>query len=250
MLTVVLLLSACSQWRSDQIRQTETRIDVVRQILEKNWTQLRTLRGTGRIIIESPTQSFSGYARVSMKIPDSTFIKIEAILGLDVGAVFADEKSFLIYSPTENIAYQGESRDTLNLKRLLGFNLTFPQLMHTISGVPLLPELNNAHLQREGKRLKITGERDRMFYSVYIDTKYGAISKMVIRNAEGQVLLVEEYKRFVRVGSSRAPKMIRYMRPREKESLTIFYDQLEVNKSLRARDFYVKMPQDVFKIRL
>ena len=246
----LLMLNACSQWRGQHIKPTETRIEVVRQILQKNWDQLHTLRGIGRIIVDSPRQSFSGSAKVNVKIPDSTFIKIEAILGLDVGAIFADPKSFLIYSPMENIAYQGASTDTLNLKMFLGFDLTFRQLMHTISGVALLPALGNQVMQADGEQLIITGDDGEIYYTYYIDVEYGLISKIIVRDEMGQIQLVEEYKRFTKVGSTRVPKMIRYVRPIEKESLTIFYDQLDVNKSLSAKDFYVKLPDDVFKIRL
>jgi outer membrane biogenesis lipoprotein LolB len=245
-----LLLMSCSQWSGQQIKPTETRIDVVRDIVQKNWDQLESLRGTGRIIVESPQQSFSGHARINIKVPDSAYIKIEAILGLDVGTIFADENSFLIYSPMQKIAYQGSSADTLNLKMFLGFDLTFPQLMHTISGVPLLPALENPLMQKEGDQLKITGSENGNYYTCYLDLRYGLISKIIVRDELGQIQLVQEFKRFVKVGATRAPKMIRYIRPIEKESLTIFYDKLDVNKSMSVKDFFIKLPHDVFKIRL
>jgi len=246
----LLLFSSCSQWQGGHIKPAETRIDVVRQILQKNWDNLHTLRGSGRIIVESPLQSFSGSAKVFIKIPDSTFIKIEAILGLDIGAIFADENAFLIYSPMEKIAYHGSSADTLNLRSWLGFDLTFPQLMHTISGAPLLPDLQKPLMQSDGKQLKITGSKKGLNYTYYIDVKYGLISKIIARDKSGKIQTVEEYSRFIKVGPARAPRLIRYLRPIEKESLTIFYDQLDVNKSISTKDFYLKLPHDVLKIRL
>lgn len=247
---LMLLFSSCAQWRGQQIKSTETQIDVVRQILQENWQKLHTLRGDGRIIVESPQQSFSGRAHVNVKIPDSTFIKIEAILGLDVGTIFADNNAFLIFSPMEKIAYYGSSTDTLNLKMFLGFDLTFSELMHLISGVPLLSEMTDAVMQKEGEQLKITGAAAGLYYTFFVNLEYGLISKIIVRDEFGQIQLVQEFKRFVNVKGVRAPKMIRYIRPQEKESLTIYYDQLDVNRKLKAKDFFIKLPQDAFKIRL
>lgn len=246
----VLLLISCAQRGGGRIKPVETRIGVVRDVLQKNWDHLETLHGRARLVIESPRQSFSGRALVNVKVPDSVFIKIEAILGLDVGQIFADDKAFLIYSPMEKLAYDGASSDTLNLKMFLGLDLTFPQLMHLISGAALLPELDNAVMQHQQDQLKISGELDGQFYDYFVDVKYGMISKIVLRDAAGQIQLVQEFKRFIKVGSARAPKMIRYTRPQDKESLTLFYDQLTVNKSIAAKEFYIKLPADVFKIRL
>ncbi len=249
-MTALLLLTACGQWRGVQIKPTETRIDVVREIVRQNWEQLETLHGFGRIIMESPRQSFSGRAVVNVKVPDSVYIKIEAILGLDVGVIFADKKSFLVFSPMEKLAYAGASEDTLNLKMYLGFDLTFPMLMHLISGVALLPDLDDAVMHNDGEQLEITGRKNGLSFEYSIDTKFGMVSKVIVRDDQGQVHLIEEYKRFVRVGSVRAPKMMRYIRPARKESLTLFYEQLDVNKPIPPKDFYIKLPKDILKIRL
>lgn len=245
-----LLLNSCAQRGGARINPGETRIDVVRDVLQKNWNHLKTLHGRARLIVESPRQSFSGRALVNVKVPDSLYIKIEAILGLDVGQIFANDKTFLIYSPMEKLAYDGASTDTLNLNMFLGFDLTFPQTMHLVSGAVLLPELENAVMRQQEGRLKISGEQAGQFYEYFVDVKYGMISKIVVRDEQGRVQLVEEFKRFIRVGAARAPKMIRYTRPQEKESLTLFYNQLDVNKSIAEKEFYIKLPPEVLKIRL
>ncbi len=245
-----MLLTGCGQWRGSVINPTETRIDIVRGIVQNNWEQLETLHGYGRIIIESPRQSFSGRAVVNVKVPDSVYIRIEAVLGLDVGVIFADKESFLVFSPMEKLAYAGAGKDTLNLKMYLGFDLTFPMLLHIISGVALLPNLDDAVMHNDGEQLKITGSKNGLFFEYFIDTEFGMVSQVIVRDARGQVHLVEEYKRFVKVGSVRAPKMMRYTRPVQKESLTLFYEQLDVNKSISPKDFYIKLPQDILKIRL
>ncbi|NOY57962.1 MAG: hypothetical protein GXO75_03380 [Calditrichaeota bacterium] len=63
--------------------------------------------------------------------------------------------------------------------------------------------------------------------------------------------MLEEFDRFVRMnGGVFVPRTIRLQRPVEKQSLTLFYENLVVNKKISKKDFNFKVPQKVLKVTL
>lgn len=245
------LLIGCATFASRPVlRSDETRLQVIREAIEKNNAQVRTLSGRAQLVVESPQQSFSGSAIVHLKKPDSIYVRVEAVLGLDVGVIQADRKRFVIFSPMENLAYIGSSADTLRLQSFLGFDMTFDQMLHSMSGLVQLEELENAAVRLVDDNIVVTGSANQVKYEYIVDPQFGAVSRLVMRNQENKILRIEEYKRFIRRGNARAPQMVRFIRPAEKESLTLFYNQLDINTTLAPKDFYVKMGPDVLKIRL
>jgi len=247
----ILVFVACGTVsKGPAIKPNESRIDIVQEILLKNHSKFKTLQGRGKLVIQSPRQSFSGSAVVNLKNPDSIYVRVEAVFGLDVGVVFADLKRFLIYSPMENLAYVGDNTDTLRLKSFLGFDLTFEEMMHSMSGLTMLKKMPTAKIKMKEDELHIIGLADSVFYDYTLDTQFGLISQVVMKDFNGRTLRIEEYKQFTTINGVRVPRLVRFTRPIEKESLTIFYDQLAINKSISAADFYVRVPNDALKIRL
>jgi outer membrane biogenesis lipoprotein LolB len=246
----VIYLSGCSISSGPAIKHDETQLQVVRDILDNNIEKFSTLQGRGKLVVQSPRQSFSGNAIVNIINPDSIYVRIEAILGLDVGVVFANTERFLIYSPMENLAYTGDASDTLRLKSFLGFDLTFQEMLQSLSGLAGIKNMSAAKIKLKDEELHVIGIADSIFYDYTIDTQIGLISRVEMKDFAGHMLCIEEYKRFTTIKGVRIPQMMRFTRPREMESLTIFYDRLSINQPLAAGKFYVKMPHDVLEIRL
>jgi outer membrane biogenesis lipoprotein LolB len=249
--SVVLLLVGCAAFQNrSTLRTDETNLQVIGEAIEKKNAQVRTLSGRAQLVIESPQQSFSGSAVVHFKNPDSIYVRVEAVLGLDVAVIQADRKRFVIFSPMENLAYVGASADTLRLQPFLGFDMTFDQMLHSMSGLVQLETLENPAVRFVDDDLVITGQAHQVQYEYHVDPQFGAVSRLVMRDNNQKILRIEEYKRFIRQGNARVPQMVRFIRPTEKESLTLFYNQLDINKALSPKHFYVKMPAGVLKVRL
>ncbi len=245
----LMLFTACAT-KGPVIKPNESRIAIIEEILHKNHQKFKTLQGRGKLVLQSPRQSFSGSAVVNLKNPDSLYVRVEAVFGLDVGIVFADPREFLIYSPMENIAYVGDNTDTLRLKSFLGFDLTFEEMMQSMSGLATLKNMSTTKVKMKDNELHVIGIADSIFYDYTLDTQFGLISKVVIKDFNGRTLRIEEYQHFSTINGVRLPRLVRFTRPNEKESLTIFYDRLVINEPMSAKDFYVSIPQDVLKIRL
>ena len=110
LLTVLLglLLTGCSALlRSSRIDPNATPREIFAQIAN-NYRGLEAFEGRGRLIIDTPDLKFDAPSLVLLQKPDTLFIKIEAILGIDVGFFFADGRRFESYSPLENTFFFGE----------------------------------------------------------------------------------------------------------------------------------------------
>ena len=242
------LLVGCAARR--ELLPTETRLQVIRAAVEQNNAELTSLSGRAQVVVESPQQSFSGEAVVNILKPDSLYVRIEALLGMDVGVLKADRRRFLIFAPTEKTAFFGAGADTLRLAAFLGFDMTFDQLMQVVSGTASIGHLQKPAVQAVGDNIVVTGRAQQMHYEYTVNSQYGAVTRLVLRDPNGAMVRMEEYKQFMRRGNVRLPRYIRVMRPAQKESLTLFYHQINVNVPLSAGDFAVRLPADVIKIRL
>lgn len=242
------LLADCAARR--ELSPTETRLQVIRAAIEQNNDELISLSGRAQVVVESPHQSFSGEAVVKMLKPDSLYVRIEALLGMDVGVLAADRRRFVIFAPTEKTAYFGGSTDTLRLAALLGFDMAFDQLMRVVSGTASIERLHQAAVRTDDDNLMVTGRARQMHYEYTVNSQFGAVTRLVLRDPNGAIVRVEEYKQFMRRGNVRLPRYIRLMRPAQKESLTLYYQQIAVNVPLQPSDFSVKLPTDVIKVRL
>lgn len=248
---LILSLFSCAPFvNRPLLSPQEKRLSVIREAIDKNHALVHSISGHGQVVIESPSQSFSGTAIVRVKNPDSVWVKIEAMLGVDIGIISADRKRFTLFSPMENLAYVGANEDTLRLEMFLGFDMAFDQLVQAMSGLAPIVPLDRATVSEKDEQILIVGNSGSLFYQYTIEPKYGLVSQLIVKNQNGKIIRIEEYKRFMRFGKAVVPRMMRFIRPEEKESVTMFYDELQVNKSLSAKDFYVKMPQGVLKVRL
>lgn len=211
---------------------------------------MNTLSGRGQIVVESPQQSFSGRARIYIIKPDSIYIKIEALLGLDVGIFFADRETFQLYSPLENVLYYGEQKNLMPLRNYLGFDLTLDQVLRYASGLSPIFPLQQPEINNEDNTLCIGGSYADFNWDYSIDPRFGVVERVVIRDSLQTIIQIEEYKQFIKQGSVRVPRFIRLIRPKSKQSVTFFYDHLESNRSIHPGIFKINAPSDAIKIRL
>ncbi|NIA30969.1 MAG: DUF4292 domain-containing protein [Actinobacteria bacterium] len=250
MIALVFLAGCASVLRGPAINPQETNWQVVTQILQNNFERLRTLQGWGRLVVETPQMAYNASSTVVFKSPDSLFVKIEAIFGLDVGTLFADRDTYRLYIPSHNTCYTG-STDSMALSQFIAFDLSLDKLIHTLSGLETAQGLSKGILKKDKKGLILWGNDGTYIHKYWIDPKKGVVTRGEIRNKSNQTVLLEEFDRFIRMdGGVIVPRTIRLQRPLEKQSLTLFYENLVVNKKVSEKDFKFKVPQKVLKVTL
>ena len=246
----LLLIFGCSQTlRRPAISSDETRWRLIPRLLQNNYDRLKTFKASGRMIVESPEQSFSTSSRIVISRPDSLYLKLEATFGIDVGWLFSDRKTFRFYSPQRNMCYYG-SFDSLRVGDFFSFNLSYDKFLQALAGIELVDELDFGKLEKDGKSLLLTGETGQKKVSYWIDPSMGVVTRSEIRDNRGQVILQSEYQRFAHVDRVYVPRTIRIKRPLERERLTLYYNRLEVNKRIDGNDIRTKIPQSALKVEM
>jgi len=246
-LSIVLLAGCAGLVQRPVISPQETSWQVIKRAVDRNHQQLKTLKGRARLVVESPQQSFSASSNIVYKKPDSVYVKIEAAFGIDVGLLFADGDSFIIYSPQQNLYYTG-SLDSIDLQHFLYFKITFDKLLQALTGTSTIDDLSHARLTKGSDDFVLTSENGLIKY--WIDPAKGVVKRVEIRDSQNRLWQREEYQRFVSVKGVTLARTIRVLRPQERQSFTLFYSQLDVNGKVSPKDFRIKIPQSALKIPL
>jgi outer membrane lipoprotein-sorting protein len=246
----LLLLFGCSHTlRRPAIPSDETRWRLIPQLLQNNYNRLKTFKASGRMIVESPEQSFSTSSRVVISRPDSLYLKLEATFGIDVGWLFSDRKTFRFYSPQRNMCYYG-SFDSLRVGDFFSFDLSYDKFLQALAGIELVDGLDSGQLEKDGKSLLLTGETGQKKVSYWIDPSKGVVTRSEVRDSRGQVILQSEYQRFAYVDHVYVPRTIRIKRPLERERLTLYYTRLEINKKINDNDIRTKIPDSALTVEM
>jgi hypothetical protein len=239
----------------------------------ENYRRLQTFRGEGPLTVESPQFRLSAPARILVSKPDSIFIKVEAVLGIDAGFFFADRSRFASFSPLENLYFHGETAKVGELT-LFQMDLTFDEMMSGMVGAALPPFDGTFTVARDGDEYRFEGKRPirlsdearlngvtqyaateideaaewRVTY--WVNAERGVVVKAEERSANGELYARQDFKRFRRVRGVWLPQLIQMQRPGVRERLTIFYNHLEVNEKIAPAEFVIRVPKNVKRVDL
>jgi len=250
MIALAFLAGCAPALRRAAINPGETNWQVIPQVLQNNFDRLKTLKGWGRLVVETPQMAYNATSSIVFKKPDSLFVKIEAIFGLDVGTLFADRDIYRLYIPSYNTCYTG-SPDSMALSQFIAFDMSLKRLIHVLTGLETAQGLSNGILKKDKNRIILWGNDGTFIHKYYIDPQQGVITRAEIRNKKNQTVFLEEFDRFIRLDDGVfVPRTIRLQRPLEKQSLTLFYENLVVNKKVPAKEFKFQIPEKVIKVTL
>lgn len=213
----------------------------------RNFGELKSLEGRARVIIELPGEGYSGSSKIYIKFPDSVFVKTEAILGIDVGALFLDSRYFAAYAPRENILYYGEV-ETLDLREFLQIEIETDELVEVFAGLTQVTDDSTATLTFEDGEYLISQQLGDKTLKCWVDPKNYVVTKSHLLNAAGEVILSKEYRRFRKKKGVMLPQIIKITRPLARERLTIYYTSQKVNKSIAPEKFRLKTSQNAKKV--
>lgn len=213
----------------------------------RNFGELKSLEGRARVIIELPGEGYSGSSKIYIKFPDSVFVKTEAILGIDVGALFLDSRYFAAYAPRENILYYGEV-ETLDLREFLQIEIETDELVEVFAGLTQVTDDSTATLTFEDGEYLISQQLGDKTLKFWVDPKNYVVTKSHLLNAAGEVILSKEYRRFRKKKGVMLPQIIKITRPLARERLTIYYTSQKVNKSIAPEKFRLKTSQNAKKV--
>ncbi len=205
----------------------------------RNLQNLQSFEGKARVIIELPGKGYNGFSTIFMNLPDSVYIKTEATLGIDIGDLFLDHRFFAAYAPRENIFYYGEA-ESLDLRDFLEVEIKTDELFEVFTGLNQIVVNETSKLTYTGGKFVVATQLEQESLIYEVDPEKYVVTKSQLVGAEGNTILLKEFRRFRKSKGLELPQIIKVTRPQARERITVYYTNQRVNKKIAVEKFKIK----------
>jgi hypothetical protein len=198
------------------------------------------------VTIESP--QFSGNVSVETywTRPDRLYIQAEGPLGIDVGKIYVGSSRFIIYNQHENHFTSG-SVDDPYLNRIWLTNFTLKELKFAALGYAVQAE----------EPLQLTDE----FHGVFLSREGDIQHRFVVNPESGllercesirdtKVFMQQEFKNYKIVNGFYIPQLIQITLLEQKERISVFYNDMEINKPIDPSKLVIQISPKVEQLNL
>ena len=217
--------------------------------IRQHAARLKTFQGRARLTFVSPKGSFGGSLKISVKNPDSLWIKVEGPLGIDLLTGRLGGGQALFYNPWENIAYKGSIKE-IQKNGILPFDMDLSNLMHGVIGL-LVPDEKmldslDYFFTRGNKYILDIGNKEK----VWVEPVGPVVSRWEMKNTDGKILWSWEGKEFKEKKGICLPRIIKITHYRFREQITLFYETVKTNQSMKNGWSNIRIPEGVDTIEL
>ena len=229
------VLAGCSASRKAAIDTNLTLQQIIGKVNERNG-KIRTMSAGGSVTVESPSFSASGSFVLNLKKPDSMKIEVRGPLGIKFVTIAISKDNFIFYSWMENRAVTAKPDSGAELS-LLGIRLGVDEIFNTFTG--------NFEVDpgQSGRSHFTAGDG---FYLLHICTDDGVreyrvtgeiftVSDYRFINRDGEVAVKAELSRYEETDGCIVPRFLRVIFPKEQKSISVAYDEIEINKDADCR---------------
>ena len=212
--------------------------------IQEHSSRVKTFQGWGRLTVVSEIESFVALIRVAARPPDSLWLKVEGPLGVDVliGCFAGD--SALLYSPWEDVVYEGSIQRFQDLQ-ILPFPIYSDDLLQSVLGLPLPADaMKNSFvtLSPDARQYIMTlGSQTRL----RVEPKGPDIAKWEEMDHTGENLWTWSGKIFRKQRKTWLPRLIRFEQVNPKQRITLFYEKVKINRRLKKQWSHIRIPEGV-----
>lgn len=245
----VLVLNACPSGgalRRDPV--TLDGIDVVEIVRRNNAAanRLQSMRGVATLTLESPKSSNQFSAQIAVKYPDSVYVKIEGILGVDGLKASLNRETFVVYNIINRYVVRGRTSSAA-IRNTFDYDVSFDEMMELLTGTVFLDARkmgNGAILSTDSSYYVLTldGGSRKIWIDPYADY---AVAKIHDYNTDRQLVLEREFTRFEKIDGHTVPRYVRVVRPMEKDFLSLYFDAREMNRNIKSSLFRISYPKNI-----
>jgi outer membrane lipoprotein-sorting protein len=219
----------------------------VQDMVRTYHTRIRSMKGEGRISVETPDIAQSGSFSLMLQKPDSVLITLQGPFGIKVGSALVTRTGFLFYNSLENKLISGSS-STENLNRILHIQAGFDDLVNLFAGGSFFEED-----LRSPDEIRIEDDQWIFVYSYskggrryWIDPATMSIQKVQFLDGNGKLTVEQTFSRFEDIQGFSMPYSIRITQPKAQQMLSLQYSDILVN--VGTLPFTLTIPQNVERI--
>ena len=229
---VCLLVLSCAPTRKIGRDKTLSISEVLKLVRERN-DIIQTLKGDGSITVEAPEESKSGSFDIDLKKPDSLKLRFSGPFGINVGTMVLSKDRFLFYNSRENRATVGKP-EKQTLRSMFRLDMEFEEVMNAFTGeFPIVTETDSVHrfyVEDESYVIKYTSAQT--IKEIRIDGDAFIVTSYRVFDGQGKVILTTYASRIDDVSRVMMPKLLRVVFPQDRRSVTIAYDDLDLNEQV------------------
>ena len=128
--------------------------------------------------------------------------------------------------------------------------IEYDRLMDSVLGTPQFPPSEDLQVRIENGKyvFEQTYRKHPLRYEV--DPGRFVITRVELKNAGGEVIGEQTFSRFHKVQGVWLPKHISFLRPKTRERLIIYYENVQLNKPIPAKKFAFKVPENARRLIL
>ncbi len=209
---------------------------------------VKTLEGRARITLDSPQYSGAFNADVLVNGPDSLLITITGPMGIRVGKVFITANRFVFYNQVMNQFITGTQQDFEDTN-FLQFPLEIGQLRSVFAAQDAFEILKEEKFERTKDGFYVEVMNGDLNYHLWFEPEYLHIKKIEYYDNR-QLLFFKEYDRFEETDGIIFPRSINFVRPEDKQGLSIFFTELHINQPIAADRFIIHISDNAKQIDL
>jgi len=222
-----------------------------RELLAQNeqWQKsITSLKGSARITLDSPQYSGNFGADILMNRKDSLLITITGPVGIKLGKAFLGPNRFVFYNQMMNQFMTG-SLDDYEDTNFMQFPLEVSQLRNVFAAQENFNILKLSAYEIRDHAYFLIVQNDHLQYHLWFDPASLLIKRIEYYDGK-KLLYYKTYGQFEKINGIYFPKMINFVRPGEKQALSIYYETLELNQPLPAGQFDIKISDSAKQIEL
>lgn len=217
--------------------------------VHKNAVRLTSFRGEARIRMISEQGGFRGNIKISMKKPDSLWMKIEGPLGMDIACGCISDGRMKFYIPPQKIVYTG-SVDRLRDTGIIPLDVEFNNIIHSFLGLidPPYSSIDSTAVYslKEDAYLLSLGDNER----IWIKSSRPVVCRWEKYDVNGELLWEWEGDMFYMRKNIRMPKFIQITQYKPKQRITFYYNIMKANYKMPKNWCVLSIPEGVETIEL
>jgi outer membrane lipoprotein-sorting protein len=219
------------------------------QSIQDHASRLKTFRGSADLSVYSIEGYFRGSINISAKMPDSLYMKLEGPLGIDVLTGCFSGDQVLLYSPWEKMAYKGSIQRMQEID-LLPIDMGSSDVVLGMLGLLILDEIQLIALR------SITADNRKYILEfstgevIWVEPKGPVITRWEMKDVDGETLWLWEGKEYKKRSGIQLPSYIRMTSMDPKQQVTLYYETVRVNRSLKDDWYKMRIPEGVKTIEL
>lgn len=243
----LILLTGCQTQRV--VIKNEYPNPTYRQLLElhERWQKsIKTFSGKGRITVDTPQFSGNFEASIYARGSDSLLVSVSGFMGTNVGKMFIGKNRFIFYNRYDNQFITGRNED-FEHTQFLQFPISVSMMRDVLLAQDHFTILKKEKFEKQPNGYYLEAQNGSYDYQIWFD-KATLLIKKINYVKDETILFSKEYKKFGLYNGFYFPRVINFVRPDEKQGMSIIFKKIILNKPLTESVFKIKVSDNAKQI--